>query len=160
RALKLISKIDKNQLTNYTASSVQFTHAVIAWDKGDQPLAHNLLDSCLTLAVPESIASPFVGLDESSRALILAHIDQGTPHEHFLTERLATSPSHVVSTLEPNRDLSRRETEILQYLATPMAEEIAECLFISPAIVRSHQRSIYRKLGVKRRRDAVRVGLQ
>ncbi|AZQ76952.1 hypothetical protein EJ997_05990 [Flaviflexus ciconiae] len=161
RALKLISKIDKNQLTNYTASSIQFTQAVIAWDKGDQTLAHNLLDSCLTLAVPESIASPFVGLDESSRALILAHIDRGTPHEHFLTERLATSPSHVVSTLEPNRDLSRRETEILQYLATPMsAEEIAESLFISPATVRSHQRSIYRKLGVKRRRDAVRVGLQ
>lgn len=161
RSLNLISKIDKNQLTNYTASSIQFTQAVIAWDKGDQTLAHNLLDSCLTLAVPESIASQFVGLDESSRALVLAHIDRGTPHEHFLTERLATSPSHVVSTPEPNQDLSRRETEILQYLATPMsAEEIAESLFISPATVRSHQRSIYRKLGVKKRRDAIRVGLQ
>lgn len=37
------------------------------------------------------------------------------------------------------------------------AEEIPAALFVSVNTVRTHQRSIYRKLGVNSRRDAIKI---
>jgi LuxR family maltose regulon positive regulatory protein len=52
--------------------------------------------------------------------------------------------------------LSERELEVLQYLPTMLtAGEIAENLTISVNTVKAHMRSIYRKLGAGRRREAV-----
>ena len=54
--------------------------------------------------------------------------------------------------------LSKREQEVFGFLRTTMtAEEIAATLFVSVNTVRTHQRSIYRKLGVSTRRDAIRL---
>ena len=48
---------------------------------------------------------------------------------------------------------------MLGYLSTTMtAEEIAAQLHVSVNTVRTHQRAIYRKLGVGTRRDAIRLG--
>jgi DNA-binding CsgD family transcriptional regulator len=53
-------------------------------------------------------------------------------------------------------ELRARELEVLRYLATMLtASEIAAELYISVNTVKAHTRSIYRKLGVSRRRDAV-----
>jgi LuxR family maltose regulon positive regulatory protein len=55
--------------------------------------------------------------------------------------------------LEP---LSARERAVLRYLPTLMSNtEIAGELFLSVNTVKTHLRSIYRKLGATRRRDAV-----
>jgi DNA-binding CsgD family transcriptional regulator len=52
--------------------------------------------------------------------------------------------------------LSRRELEVLRYLPSLLtAGEIAGELFVSVNTIKAHLRSIYRKLGVSRRRDAV-----
>jgi DNA-binding NarL/FixJ family response regulator len=52
--------------------------------------------------------------------------------------------------------LSPREQEVLHYLAQGYRyKEIAEALFISPETVRSHLRSIYDKLHVRSRTEAV-----
>jgi LuxR family maltose regulon positive regulatory protein len=52
--------------------------------------------------------------------------------------------------------LSERELEVLQHLPTMLtAAEIAEGLGISVNTVKAHMRSIYRKLGAARRREAV-----
>lgn len=52
--------------------------------------------------------------------------------------------------------LTNRERVVLQYLPTMLtASEIAADLFVSVNTVKTHQRSIYRKLGVSSRRDAV-----
>ena len=52
--------------------------------------------------------------------------------------------------------LTERERAVLQYLPTLCsAAEIAADLFVSVNTVKTHQRSIYRKLGVSGRRDAV-----
>ena len=52
--------------------------------------------------------------------------------------------------------LTERERAVLGYLPTMFkATEIAADLFITINTVKTHQRSIYRKLGVVTRRDAV-----
>lgn len=59
-------------------------------------------------------------------------------------------------TLASPQLLTERERAVLQYLPTMLkASEIAEDLFVSVNTVKTHQRSIYRKLGVSTRRAAV-----
>jgi LuxR family maltose regulon positive regulatory protein len=61
--------------------------------------------------------------------------------------------SHVAIPVEP---LSERELEVLRLLTTRLSStEIADELVIAPSTVRSHIKSIYGKLGVHRRADAV-----
>jgi LuxR family maltose regulon positive regulatory protein len=60
--------------------------------------------------------------------------------------------------LEP---LSRREGEVLRYLPTMMSNaDIAAELFVSVNTVKTHVKSIYRKLDATRRPDAVRRARQ
>ena len=52
--------------------------------------------------------------------------------------------------------LSERELEVLRFLTTHLSStEIAEELFISVNTVRSHIKSIYGKLNVHSRKDAI-----
>ena len=54
-------------------------------------------------------------------------------------------------------DLTPRELEVLGHLAELLStEEIASAMFVSVNTVRTHVRSILRKLGVPRRNAAVR----
>jgi DNA-binding NarL/FixJ family response regulator len=74
--------------------------------------------------------------------------------------RNAAKRSSISERLEPSgirRDeLSERELEVLRYLPTMLtASEIAAELYISVNTVKAHARSIYAKLGVSRRQDAV-----
>ena len=56
----------------------------------------------------------------------------------------------------PSDVLSERERDVLRYLPTVLtAGEIAGNLNISINTVKAHMRSIYRKLGAARRREAV-----
>jgi LuxR family maltose regulon positive regulatory protein len=53
-------------------------------------------------------------------------------------------------------DLSQREREVLRYVPSVLsAAEIGAELNMSVNTVKAHLRSIYRRLGVSRRRDAV-----
>ena len=58
-------------------------------------------------------------------------------------------------------DLSERELQVLRLLATPMtAAQIASHLFLSTKTVQNHVSSIYRKLGVRSRSEAVVKGME
>jgi LuxR family maltose regulon positive regulatory protein len=53
--------------------------------------------------------------------------------------------------------LTSKEQEVLEYLAELLTtEEIATMMYVSVNTVRSHVRSILRKLGASRRNEAVR----
>jgi LuxR family maltose regulon positive regulatory protein len=56
-------------------------------------------------------------------------------------------------------ELSAREQDVLERLAQMMStQEIAADLFVSVNTVKTHLKSLYRKLGVNRRSDAARRG--
>ena len=53
--------------------------------------------------------------------------------------------------------LSERELQVLRYLAAMLGtEEIAEAMYVSVNTVKTHVRSILRKLAASRRNEAVR----
>lgn len=61
----------------------------------------------------------------------------------------------------PSKELTQRESEVLALLVRGLRrEEIASELFVSINTVKSQVRSLYRKLGVSTRDDAVRVAHQ
>lgn len=60
-----------------------------------------------------------------------------------------------------SEELSPREREVLALIGRGMSnEQIARELFISPHTVKNHVSSIYRKLGVEDRAQAVLVALR
>lgn len=69
--------------------------------------------------------------------------------------------AHSMKSITPKEtdfQLSKREREVLRQLSHGMSNpEIATSLFLSRATVKSHLASIYRKLGVTSRKDAIRI---
>jgi LuxR family maltose regulon positive regulatory protein len=93
------------------------------------------------------------------QALLTRQIRHGTAHRAVVGELLdafadrAPARHSVAPLLEP---LSDREQAILRYLPTTLSNrEIAAELFVTTNTVKTHLRSIYRKLDVARRREAV-----
>jgi LuxR family maltose regulon positive regulatory protein len=67
-------------------------------------------------------------------------------------------PRAVTSLVE---QLSDREVTVLRHLCSRLTNrEIASALYVSLNTVKSHVKSVYRKLGVSSRREAVDVGRQ
>jgi LuxR family maltose regulon positive regulatory protein len=75
-----------------------------------------------------------------------------TPHAH----RIAAAASEQVLAMG-GPDLTERELEVVRYLPTPLSNaEMAARLYVSLNTLKTHLRAIYRKLGVKGRREAIR----
>ena len=76
--------------------------------------------------------------------------------------QLENSTYHFAAPAVPkNRfDLTQRELDVLQILQTGWsAKEMASHLFLAEATVKSHLASIYRKLDVKNRTQAIVIAL-
>jgi LuxR family transcriptional regulator, maltose regulon positive regulatory protein len=92
-------------------------------------------------------------LGEASRVLEL------TPDATVLGEWIAeTALSIDLVSASAIRDLTPAELHILQYLPTHLSfPQIAGQVFVSPNTVKSQAQSVYRKLGVTSRREAVEL---
>ena len=146
------------ELPGYFAISGLVVRALCARHDEESTKAHELLEEALAVGARQGLLRPFSHQDAALADLLAEHADLGTRHEHFLAEALARQ--RAVAGRTTGTLLSARESEVLARLATRMsASEIAADLFISPNTLKSHVRSIYRKLGVETRRDAVRVAL-
>ncbi|WP_054952091.1 response regulator transcription factor [Flaviflexus massiliensis] len=157
-ALKILSNIEPNTLVSYTAAGNFFIRATVAWERGEKDTAHELLERCLDFAEPEGVAAPFINMDKNVRDLLVAHIGQPTKHRDFVLAQIARDDARIEGAVTLSSPLSGREQEVLGYLESTMsAQEIADTLVLSVATIRSHQQSIYRKLAVKNRKDAVKA---
>ncbi|MHB1432264.1 MAG: LuxR C-terminal-related transcriptional regulator, partial [Streptosporangiaceae bacterium] len=98
--------------------------------------------SALTVLIrPASVAAPF-----AARVLQRFEIARG---------RQADQPAQAAI------PLTNSELAVLRFLPSHMTnQEIAEALFLSINTVKTHLRSVYRKLGVTTRRQAISRGSQ
>ncbi|WP_231956977.1 MULTISPECIES: LuxR C-terminal-related transcriptional regulator [unclassified Actinoplanes] len=145
------------------AVSAWLLTALAADAQGRGQRAGEALGQALAAAEPIGIRRPFRRFD-NARVLALAERQQwlteprGRVGEGVLAEITGEIPIGTPPTAGP---LSEREIDVLQYLPTVLtAGEIAENLGISVNTVKAHMRSIYRKLGAGRRREAVVIARQ
>jgi LuxR family maltose regulon positive regulatory protein len=127
---------------------------------GDEERALTCLEDALLAAAPFGLLRPFLA-EPALAALVARRVDRGTAVPTFavdILERLRGTPADERARqrgrLEP---LTERERTMLRYLASALSNaEIANELYVSVNTVKTHQRAVYRKLGVAGRREAVR----
>jgi LuxR family maltose regulon positive regulatory protein len=149
------------------------TQALLYQAQGDRPLAFAALEHTLNLAQPEGYFRIFVDEGEAMRSLISefrSAIKESVRAAHPLLDYVnrilgafppSTATSHradatgqAYELVEP---LSEREMEVLRLLRSDLnGPEIAQQLIVSLNTLRTHTKSIYKKLGVNNRRSAIR----
>ncbi len=126
---------------------------------GDHAAAASALERALDLA--ESDGSILAFLLHPAQALLERQARQRTTHSALVAQildrlagnRKALPPAWPRPPLEP---LSKAEIRVLRYLPTYLsAPEIASELSVSTSTVKTHLRSLYAKLGVHSRSEAV-----
>ena len=129
---------------------------------GDTAASLAALRRALDLGQPQDLMRIFLTEGEDVIHLLQAVRSEGdSPERNDYIDRMLQKiglqafkrPSSTQDLLEP---LSPRELEVLRLLPTELtAEELADALIISVNTVRSHLKSIYAKLGVHSRHEAV-----
>jgi len=112
----------------------------------------------------EGCVRPF--LAEPARALPLLRGMDAYSSDPFLARlvrevELVAPPATSSGGAGPLESLSEREMEVLRYLSSHLSlRQISDCLIVSPNTVKTHVMSIYRKMGVNSRHEAVTMSLQ
>jgi LuxR family transcriptional regulator, maltose regulon positive regulatory protein len=127
---------------------------------GDAGASSRALERALDLAEPDGLLLPF--LLHPTSELLERHSRLRSTHASLVSEILnllaGRTPAARSEAAEPLREpLSDSELRVLCYLPTNLrGPEIASELFVSLNTIRSHMRSVYAKLGVHSRADAVK----
>ena len=132
--------------------------AIASQAVGRPTAASEHLERALELAAVDGCRQPFARAGLALQPLLERHLTLPTVWASLAAELLGSlagaDPATALS--EP---LSDRERDVLRLLPTLLrTPEIAGELFVSINTVKSHVKSIYRKLGVSTRRDAVARG--
>ncbi len=129
------------------------TSALAHRRRGATELAHETIERALEAASAEGIRRPFCEGELELREFLAEHIAWGSAHDDFIASCLTERDSGSAMDL-----LSVRERAVFEQLRTNRTmQEIAEAMGVSINTVKTHQRAIYRKLGVASRREAVRL---
>jgi LuxR family transcriptional regulator, maltose regulon positive regulatory protein len=117
----------------------------------------------IAVSQPERLIRAVVDLGPDVHRLLKAYTPNPS-QERYVDELLAVAGQVVApmrtrvttTLLEP---LSEREVTVLRYLCSRLTyQEIATALYVSLNTLKSHVRSVYRKLGVASRAEAVDAG--
>lgn len=154
-ALRMLERVGSGPRPEYVQCQLLVTTALMeaAVDRTDS--AHRYLERALDVAEAEGLLHAFMGEDPLLADLLADHPRHGTRHDATLGEIAVRRDRARSNSLEL---LTPREQELFQYLRTAMTtQEIADDLHLSLNTVKTHFRSIYRKLGVTNRRSAVKL---
>ncbi len=130
--------------------------ALVEQARGEHAGADDALDRALALAEHEPYRDAFLLGGQTARELIERQAQNGTTHPallEVLLDGFAQRSSTRATLIEP---LTEREQRILGYLPTMLSNaEIGAEIFVSLNTVKTHLRSVYRKLGASGRAEAV-----
>ncbi|OQY18768.1 MAG: hypothetical protein B6I34_10295 [Anaerolineaceae bacterium 4572_32.1] len=166
--LELLVRVSERYGLNGRVLKFQIFKAIACQAQGDLTQALAALERALSLAEPEGYVRVFVDEGEPMAALLRQAAARGIAVEYVAKllavlemkgERRMTKLPPSSSVVRPSslvEPLSERELEVLRLLTTHLSStEMAEELYISVNTVRHHIKSIYSKLNVHRRADAV-----
>ena len=141
--------------------------AEVAVEQGNYDRADVTVDRALRTAVREQLRATAASAGKWLRSFVAQEPGLSRRYSAFL----ASLPEVATSNVQPNArpsdssdaacvvPLTRRETQVLKRLAEFCSnEEIAADLVLSLNTVKTHMRSLFQKLSVTRRADAVRRG--
>ncbi|MGC9669969.1 LuxR C-terminal-related transcriptional regulator [Planosporangium sp. 12N6] len=127
---------------------------------GDRTKAGRSVEQALRLADEEDIRRPFLEGGHAVRELLTTYVPAGSSYRG-LADDLAgdlaqgAARQNVTANRLPE-PLTERELTVLRYLQSMLsAAEIASMLCVSVNTVKTHMKSIYRKLGAGRRREVI-----
>jgi LuxR family maltose regulon positive regulatory protein len=156
-ALRLAVAQSNDRASHPTVRLSALLVEAVAREALGEPGSAAALERALEVGQAEGLRRPFIDAGAPLRAVLHRHAELRTARMPLLTELLDALPAtteHVA--LEPVEPLSERERAVLRLLPTILPNgEIAGELFVSVNTVKTHLRSIYRKLDVGSRRDAV-----
>jgi LuxR family maltose regulon positive regulatory protein len=116
------------------------------------------LTDAVDIAAKAGLVRPFRSAEPRLGALLQRHRHVVARHLQFTRQFRTDDPEQEqpASAMPVVEALTERELAVLRYLPTMYkAAEIAGDLFVTVNTVKSHQQSIYRKLDVRSRREAV-----
>ncbi|MDD5367898.1 MAG: LuxR C-terminal-related transcriptional regulator [Anaerolineaceae bacterium] len=150
-----------NRLTREIESKLLEAAAVAGQQR--LPEAFGLIESALSLAEPEGYIRVFIDVGEPARELLAAYLrPAATGHRlyaHTLLDAFSASGDAGSPCLQTSgliEPLSGRELEVLHHLALGKTnQQIARQLIVAAGTIKAHTASIYRKLDVSNRTEAV-----
>lgn len=150
-AADMMHRLERYSSVSYVRAATLLADAQVALNNGLPQSAHDHVERALDVAAREDLRRLFAGDGVDLRQLLTDHLAWGTAHDGFIAACLAST-----SFDGPLTALSERELEVFAQLRTTRTmKEIASDLGVSLNTVKTHQRAIYRKLGVSSRREAV-----
>jgi LuxR family maltose regulon positive regulatory protein len=130
--------------------------ALLEHDRGERRAAAEALDRALALAEREPFRDAFLVNGPAVCELLELQAQTGTAHPALLEVLIEGACQHPTIDIALAEPLTEREQRILRYLPTMLSNaEIGAEVFVSLNTVKTHLRSIYRKLGANGRADAV-----
>ena len=159
-ALDLLDRIHATALPYRVAMVDAWVLTAVVADRMHRfTAALTALTKAIDLAQDEDIYRPFLLAGSQIHDLLARHRHLVSRHLEFtgiLTSAINGDAPAVGAGTTTGGSLTERELAVLSYLPTMLnSAEIASDLFVTAHTVKSHQQSIYRKLGVNTRRTAV-----
>lgn len=160
-AIAMLEKLERADSTR-SRIDIAVLKARAALKAHDSPSALQSLRDAVELALPQNMVRPFF---EDGLALwpTLRKVLSSSPHHEFhdRAHAMALHGRSIKAAVRPSDTsplamLRPREREVLRLIGQRMSNrEIAALLYITPMTVKSHTRSLYKKLTINSRAEAI-----
>jgi LuxR family maltose regulon positive regulatory protein len=160
---------ERTTVTEDASLPACLVEARLSYETGDPVRGRRALERALRLGRPEQLRLPFTMERAWLRPVLRSDPELAVAYRELLEPSMVSQPGGPLPAAPPDskpvppviEPLSDREREVLQHLAGMLSTmEIATEMYISVNTVKTHLRSIYRKLSVAHRGEAVRRARQ
>jgi LuxR family maltose regulon positive regulatory protein len=155
KARSVLAALSRRTARPGTLLGAELTLGRLAYADGDVPAATQALQRALEHGRPEQLRRPFAEAGTWVRQVLQQHPELAAQHG-WLAAAPGAPPLEAgrAPVIEP---LTDREVDVLRRLAQALStEDIASALYLSVNTVKTHLKSIYRKLGTSGRSATAR----